>query len=50
MSIFKCLRPDYKWAYFANVVVYTFNRIDREDATVIFWNSKTGDVSSEPGS
>ena len=38
-------RPDYKWAYFANVIVYTYNRVDREDTTVVFWNSKTGDVS-----
>ena len=42
---FANIRPDYKWAYFANVVVYCYNRADREDTAVVFWNHKTGDVS-----
>ena len=42
---FANIRPDYKWAYFANVVVYTYNRADKEDTAVVFWNHKTGDVS-----
>ena len=43
---FANIRPDYKWAYFANVVVYTYNRADKQDTAVVFWNHKTGDVSN----
>ena len=42
---FANIRPDYKWAYFANVVVYTYNRAEKQDTAVVFWNHKTGDVS-----
>ena len=41
---FANIRPDYKWAYFANVIVYCYNRADKEDTAVVFWNYKTGDV------
>lgn len=41
---FANIRPDYKWTYFANVIVYTFNRIEQGDTAVVFWNHKTGEV------
>ena len=41
---FANIRPDYKWSYFANVIVYCYNRADKEDTAVVFWNYKTGDV------
>lgn len=41
---FANIRPDYKWAYFSNVIVYCYNRADKEDTAVVFWNHKTGDV------
>ena len=34
-----------KWSYFANVIVYCYNRAEKEDTAVVFWNHKTGDVS-----
>ncbi len=40
---FANIRPDYKWAYFADVIVYVYNRADKEDTAVVFWNHKTGD-------
>ena len=42
---FANIRPDYKWSYFANVIVYCYNRAEKEDTAVVFWNHKTGDVS-----
>ena len=41
---FANIRPDYKWAYFANVIVYWYNQADKEDTAVVFWNHKTGEV------
>ena len=40
---FANIRPDYKWTFFAHTVVYTFNKADRQDSAVCFWNTKTGD-------
>lgn len=34
---FANIRPDYKWGYFANTVVYAFQKPDRVDHTLIFW-------------
>ena len=46
---FANIRPDYKWAYFANVIVYWYNQADKEDTAVVFWNHKTGDVRRRSG-
>ena len=40
---FANIRPDYKWTYFANTVVYTFNKADRQDTAIAFWNTKSGE-------
>lgn len=40
---FANIRPDYKWAYFANTVVYTYAKPDKTDTVVAFWNTKSGD-------
>ena len=43
---FANIRPDYKWAYFSNVIVYWYNQSDKENTAVVFWNHKTGEVRS----
>ena len=40
---FANIRPDYKWTYFANTVVYTFNKPERQDTAITFWNTKSGE-------
>ena len=40
---FANVRPDYKWGYFTDTLVYAFNKPDRPEQCVIFWNIKTGD-------
>ena len=41
---FANIRPDYKWAYFASTVVYTYKKPDKTDVAVTFWNTKSGEV------
>ena len=38
---FANIRPDYKWTYFANTVVYTYTRVDKTELAIVFWNIKT---------
>jgi len=38
---FANVRPDYKWGFFSDTVVYAFNKPDRAEHCTIFWNSKT---------
>lgn len=38
---FANIRPDYKWCYFSNIVAYSYNKSDRSDSTVIFWNTNS---------
>ncbi|GAB6028434.1 WD repeat-containing protein 35 [Chamberlinius hualienensis] len=40
---FANIRPNYKWCYFANTVVYTYSKADRTDKCVVFWNTKTNE-------
>ncbi|KAJ3096803.1 WD repeat-containing protein 35 [Phlyctochytrium planicorne] len=41
---FANIRPNYKWAYFAeDVLVYGHNRFDRPETALIFWNTKTNE-------
>lgn len=42
---FANIRPDYKWGYCANTVVYTYTKPDRVEHCVAFWDSKNGEVS-----
>eukprot|EP00049_Salpingoeca_infusionum_P026788 m.27924 g.27924 ORF g.27924 m.27924 type:complete len:1165 (+) comp8999_c0_seq1:165-3659(+) len=39
---FANVRPDYRWGYFAGTVVYAFNKPERDEHCVVFWNSQTG--------
>ena len=40
---FANVRPDYKWGYFANTLVYAFNQYDRAESVVVFYNAATGE-------
>lgn len=40
---FANIRPDYKWCFVANTVVYAFNKTDRVESTVVFWNTNTNE-------
>ena len=35
---FANIRPDYKWGYFGNTLVYSYTRPDRTDSSVLFWD------------
>jgi WD repeat-containing protein 35 len=37
---FANVRPDYKWGFFCNTLVYAFNRPDRAEHCVMFWDTK----------
>ena len=37
---FAIIRPDYKWGYLANSVVYAFTKPDRVEHCVMFWDTK----------
>lgn len=41
---FANIRPSYKWAYFSNTVVYSYNRQDRPGTQVTFWNTNNNEV------
>jgi WD repeat-containing protein 35 len=36
---FANIRPDYKWSLFLNTLVYSFQKLDRPEQCVMFWNS-----------
>ncbi|CAG0879889.1 unnamed protein product [Darwinula stevensoni] len=38
---FANIRPDYKWCYFANTVVYSFTKPEQNELSVMFWNINT---------
>ncbi|KAL6750533.1 intraflagellar transport protein [Haematococcus lacustris] len=40
---FANVRPDYKWGFFCNTLVYAFNRPDRVEHCVMFWDTKNND-------
>ncbi|KAJ3413661.1 WD repeat-containing protein 35 [Chytridiales sp. JEL 0842] len=41
---FANIRPDYKWTFFAeDVIAYGFQRNDKSETTLIFWNTKTNE-------
>lgn len=40
---FANVRPDYKWGYFANTLVYAFNQYDRPESIVVFYNTATSE-------
>jgi len=40
---FANIRPDYKWGYFANTLVYSFNKPERSENCVVFWDTNSGE-------
>ncbi|XP_060042583.1 WD repeat-containing protein 35 isoform X5 [Erinaceus europaeus] len=40
---FANIRPDYKWGYCSNTVVYAYTRHDRPEYCVIFWDTKNNE-------
>ncbi len=36
---FANVRPDHKWGFFANTLVYAFTRPDRPEHCVMFWDT-----------
>ncbi|XP_070533961.1 WD repeat-containing protein 35-like isoform X2 [Ptychodera flava] len=40
---FANIRPDYKWGYCANTVVYAFTKPDRPEHCVVFWDTKNNE-------
>ncbi|KAH8606966.1 Anaphase promoting complex subunit 4 WD40 domain [Trypanosoma vivax] len=40
---FANVRPDYKYAYFNKTLVYAYNRPDRVEDSVIFWNTRSNE-------
>lgn len=36
---FANIRPDYKWGYFLNTLVYSFQKLDRPEQCVMFWHA-----------
>mmetsp|Transcript_1346 Transcript_1346/g.3417 ORF Transcript_1346/g.3417 Transcript_1346/m.3417 type:complete len:1179 (-) Transcript_1346:299-3835(-) len=39
---FANIRPDYKWGYFGHTLAYAFNKHDRTDHCVVFFDTQTG--------
>lgn len=40
---FANIRPDYKWGFCSNTVVYSFTKPERVEHCVIFWDTKNGE-------
>ncbi|XP_028927849.1 WD repeat-containing protein 35 isoform X1 [Ornithorhynchus anatinus] len=40
---FANIRPDYKWGYCSNTVVYAYTRPDRAEYCVVFWDTKNNE-------
>jgi hypothetical protein len=38
---FANIRPDYKWGHFGQTLIYAFNKPDRAENCVCFWDTKT---------
>ena len=45
---FANIRPDYKWCYFLNTVVYTYMSPGKADYNVIFWDVKNNEKYHKP--
>jgi hypothetical protein len=39
---FANIRPDYKWSFFSSTLVYAYNKHDRTDHSVVFFDTSTG--------
>ncbi|XP_062325717.1 WD repeat-containing protein 35 isoform X1 [Osmerus eperlanus] len=40
---FANIRPDYKWGYCSNTVVYAYTKPDRQEYCVVFWDTKNNE-------
>jgi WD repeat-containing protein 35 len=40
---FANIRPDYKWGYFGSTLVYSYNKPERPEHCVVFWDTKSDD-------
>uniref|UniRef100_A0A7M4EBJ1 WD repeat-containing protein 35 n=3 Tax=Crocodylus porosus TaxID=8502 RepID=A0A7M4EBJ1_CROPO len=40
---FANIRPDYKWGYCSNTVVYAYTRPDRPEYCIVFWDTKNNE-------
>ncbi|XP_062462356.1 WD repeat-containing protein 35 isoform X3 [Pezoporus occidentalis] len=40
---FANIRPDYKWGYCSNTVIYAYTRPDRPEYCVVFWDTKNNE-------
>ncbi len=38
---FANIRPDYKWSSFGSTVVYAYNKPERTEQCVVFWDTTT---------
>lgn len=38
---FANIRPAYKWGYYGNTLVYTYNRVDQIENCAVFWDTKS---------
>lgn len=45
---FANIRPDYKWCYFQNTVVYTYLSPGKADYNIIFWDVKNNEKYHKP--
>ncbi|KAJ3153524.1 WD repeat-containing protein 35 [Geranomyces variabilis] len=46
---FANIRPDYRWTFFANdVLAYAYNRADRAETILTYWNTKTNERYTKP--
>uniref|UniRef100_A0A8C4Q875 Uncharacterized protein n=1 Tax=Eptatretus burgeri TaxID=7764 RepID=A0A8C4Q875_EPTBU len=47
LVLFANVRPEYKWAYVRNTLVYAYTRRENAEHCVTFWNTKNGDKTSK---
>ena len=40
---FANIRPEYRWGYFANTLVYAFSKPGRPDQCVVFWDTRSAE-------
>ncbi|XP_011304110.1 WD repeat-containing protein 35 [Fopius arisanus] len=44
---FANIRPNYKWTYFSNTVVFTNERVTKDGVCLIFWNTRSNTSSTK---
>ena len=38
---FANIKPDYKWAYFNSTIAYSYLKPEKQDFSVVFWDTRT---------